>query len=392
MPGSLLVDLLLIVLLIAYAVYGYRRGFALSAGGILGVVVGAVLAFFAIPLVTGWVGASVARLPLVLLTVAALIAGGFWLGTTVGAAIRRGMTRSRLGILDRVLGALVSLVATAVVISMLAFGIGAIGVPVISTAIGTSRVVAAIDALTPGPVKALEAQVRAFVSQQGLPRLLEAIGVGPALPIPDSGMNAAQEQAARSVVRIVGNAYACGQNQSGSGFVVSANRVVTNAHVVAGVTEPVVQAPDGGNWAGRVVYFDPAGDLAVIAVDGMPTAALPLGQTLGTGDEAIVAGYPFGGPFTASPAAVQGVSTVSAPDIYGQGSSPREVYSLAADVQQGDSGGPLLDRSGRVAGVTFAKSATSAVGFALTVGELAPVAQAAPSLASPVTSGYCTTG
>jgi len=391
MPGSIVLDVLLIIVLVGYAVYGYRRGFAMSVGGILGVVVGSVLAFFAIPLVTGWVGDSFWRLPAVLLTVIGVIVGCFALGTAVGGAIRSSMAKP-IGVIDRLLGAVFSFLATALVISMLAFGLGTLGVPFVSTAIGTSRVVSTIDAVTPGPVKALEAQVRALVTQQGVPRLLEAIGVGPTLAVPDGDANAAQQQAVRSVVKIVGNAYACGQNQTGSGFVVAKNRVVTNAHVVAGVDEPVVQAPDGGNWTGRVVYFDPADDLAVIAVDGMPTASLPLGPTLATGDQALVAGYPLGGPFSASLAAVQGVSTVSVPDIYGQNSSPREVYSLAADVQQGDSGGPLLDSEGRVAGVTFAKSATSAVGFALTVSELAPVVQVAPSLGSAVESGYCTAG
>ncbi|CAN5217843.1 MarP family serine protease [soil metagenome] len=391
MPGPIVLDVLLIILLVAYAVYGYRRGFAMSAGGILGVVVGSVLAFFAIPLVTGWVGDSFWRLPAVLLTVLAVIVGCFALGTAVGRAIRSSMAKP-IGVLDRLLGAVLSVLATAVVVSMLAFGLGTLGVPFLSAMIGASRVVSTIDAVTPEPVKAFEAQVRALVTQQGVPRLLEAIGVGPTLAVPDGDATAAQQQAVHSVVKIVGNAYACGQNQSGSGFVVAKDRVITNAHVVAGVNEPVVQTLDGENWAGRVVYFDPADDLAVIAVKGIPAASLSLGPTLGTGDQALVAGYPLGGPFSASPAAVQGVSTVSVPDIYGQNPSPREVYSLAADVQQGDSGGPLLDSEGRVAGVTFAKSATSSVGFALTVGEVAPVAQLAPSLSSTVASGYCTTG
>jgi S1-C subfamily serine protease len=385
-------DVLLVLLLAAYTIYGFRRGFALSLGGILGVVLGALLAFLAIPLVTGWVGTSFWRLPAVLITVVGLIAGGFALGSAIGRAIRRGVAKGPLKVVDRLFGAAISLVTTALVISMLAFGIGSLGVPFVSAAIGSSRVVATIDALTPAPITELEARVRALVSQQGVPRLLEAIGVGPSLPIPDGDANAAQQEAVRSVVRIVGNAYACGQNQTGSGFVVATDRVVTNAHVVAGVTDPVVQAADGRNWEGRVVYFDPADDLAVIAVDGMTADPLPLGPTLGTGDRALVAGYPLGGPFSASPAAVQGVSTVSTPDIYGQNPTPREVYSLAADVQQGDSGGPLLDSAGRVAGVIFAKSATSAVGFALTVGELEPVARLAASLGAAIESGYCTAG
>jgi S1-C subfamily serine protease len=387
-----LLDVLLIVLLIAWAVYGYRRGFALSIGGILGTIVGAILAFFAIPFVTSVVGTSGWRLPVVLFVVAGLVAAGLVFGTAIGRAIRSGVAKGPLGGIDRVFGAIVSVIATAIVISMLAFGIGSLGVPFVSDAITESRVVAAIDAITPVPVKGAEAQVRAIVGQEGIPRLLDSIGVGAPLPIPDDGSTAAQQTAAHSVVKVTGNAYACGQNQTGSGFVVSPDRVITNAHVVAGVSEPVVVAPDGGSWTGHVVYFDPVNDLAVIAVSGMPTAALSIGSTLATGAKAVFDGYPLGGPFSSKPAAVEGVSTVRVPDVYGDDPAPREVYSLAADVEQGNSGGPLLNSAGQVTGVVFAKSSTTAdLGFALTTSELAPVAAKAASLGSTVASGHCTT-
>lgn len=391
MPGSTLLDVLLLVILVTWAVYGYRRGFALSIGGILGVIAGAVLAFFAIPLVTGLVGTTEWRLPAILFVVVALIIGGFALGTGLGSAIRRGVPKGPLRIIDRVLGSLVSLAATAVVISMLAFSIGSLGVPFLSDALTSSRVVATINTITPAPLSSAEAQIRALVGGQGIPRLLDSIGVGTPLPIPTAGANPAQQLSAHSVVKITGNAYACGQNQSGSGFVVSANRIITNAHVVAGVTEPVVVAPDGGSWTGRVVYFDPVGDLAVIAVSGMPTASISIGTTLATGATAVFDGYPLGGPFSSKPAAVEGVSTVRVPDIYGQNDSPREVYSLAADVQPGNSGGPLLDSAGHVAGLVFAKSkSTVDVGFALTTSEILPVATQAAGLSSAVASGHCT--
>jgi S1-C subfamily serine protease len=391
-PGSVLLDVLLIAVLVAWAVYGYRRGFALSLGGILGVIAGTILAFFAIPYVTGLVGTSFWRLPAILFVVAGLIVAGFVLGTAIGRAISRGVPKGALRTADRVLGMLVSLVATSAVISMLAFSIGSLGIPFVSDAIASSRVVAAINAVTPSPVGDLEARVRAAISQQGIPRLLDSIGAGRPLSIPTDGADAAQALAAHSVVKITGNAYACGQNQSGSGFVVAPNRVVTNAHVVAGVTEPVVVAPDGGSWTGRVVYFDPVGDLAVVAVSGMPTAALKIGPTLPVGASAVFDGYPLGGPFSSKSAAVQGVSTVRVPDIYGTDTSDREVYSLAADVEQGNSGGPVLNSSGQVAGVVFAKSSTTKnLGFALTTAELVPVVAQAAGLSSPVASGHCTT-
>ncbi|MCU1421266.1 MAG: hypothetical protein JWN36_917 [Microbacteriaceae bacterium] len=391
MFGSIVLDLGLLAVLVAYAIYGFRQGFVLSIGGILGAIVGAVLAFFAIPIVTGWVGSNQWRVPIVLVVVAGLVIGGLLLGTAAGRALRRGVPKGPLRILDRILGGVVALLTTAAVISMMAYSIGALGVPILSSALSSSRVVGAIDTLTPPPIRTLEAQVRSTVTQQGIPRLLDSIGAGAPLPIPSATASSAQDAAGHSVVKVVGNAFACGQNQSGSGFVVSADRVITNAHVVAGVTQPVIQAPDGGSWTGRVVYFDTVNDLAVIAVNGMPTPALTVGSTLAQGASAVFVGYPLGGPFSSKNAAVQGVSTVRVPDIYGQNPSPREVYTLAADIEQGNSGGPVIDSAGHVDGVVFAKSSTTAdVGFALTVSELAPVAAQAARLSAAVPSGHCT--
>jgi S1-C subfamily serine protease len=394
MPGSIILDLILCLLLLSYTIYGFRAGFALSLAGIVGFVIGAIAAFFAIPLVAGWVSASAWRLPAVIGAVILLIGGGQAVGVAVGRAVRRQVNKSPLRVLDRLLGAAVTLVVAAIVTSMLAFGIGSLGVPFVSQAIGSSAVVTTIDRITPDPVKSLEATVRSLVAQDGLPRLFDAIGTGTPLAVPNDGATtAAQQAAAQSVVKIVGNAYQCGQNQSGSGFVVSSGRVVTNAHVVAGVTEPVISTQSGGAWPGRVVYFDTVNDLAVLAVSGLPTTPLSLGADLGVGARAVFDGFPLGGPFRSGPAAVQSVSTVDVPDIYGANPSPRPVYYLAADVQEGNSGGPLLDSGGRVTGVVFAKSATAQhLGFAMTTGVLRPIAAQAPGLRAAVSSGHCTRG
>ncbi len=394
MTGSAVLDVLLILLLLAYTVHGFRAGFILSLGGIAGIVLGAVAAFFAIPLITSWVATSEFRLPIVLVAVVLLIAAGQAIGSSIGRIIRRSVDKSPLRVFDRVLGAGITLVASAVVMSMLAFGLGSLGVPLVSQAIGSSAVISTIDRVTPDPIKALEARVRSLVANDGLPRLLESLGTATPLPVPQAGSGTeAQQVAARSVVKITGNAFQCGQNQSGSGFVSSDNRVVTNAHVVAGVTEPVVLTPAGRTFTGRVVYFNASEDLAVIAVSGMSTTPLTLGPTMGVGETAVFDGYPLGGPFLSSPAAVQNVATINTPDIYGSRSNPREVYYLAADVQQGNSGGPVIDSNGRVAGVIFARSATTEnLGFAMTMKSVSPVIVQGAVLNAAVSSGTCTQG
>ena len=250
-----------------------------------------------------------------------------------------------------------------------------------------------IDNVTPDPVQAWLAQLRGVVVDEGIPLITEALtGDPPEIPQVDTG-SAALNAAAQSVVRVTGNALACGQSQSGTGFVVAPGRIVTNAHVVAGVTEPVVEALSGAVSGGRVVYFDPIDDLAVIAVDGFDVAPMLIGGTLSTGLDAAVQGYPHGGPFTAGAAQVVAVGQTRIADIYGNGGALREIYTLAANVQEGNSGGPLLSTAGEVVGVVFARSAqTQNVGFAMTMAELDPVIEVSPGLTAPVGSGECIRG
>lgn len=390
MPEPALLDVLLVLLLIASLVSGYTSGLVRSLSGIVGAVAGGVTAYFVVPAIGSWVSSTEWRTPATLAAAVLLIVGGLSIGITIGAAVQKHVERSKLGIVDRILGSVVSVVASALVASMLALSVGALGVPFLSPAIAASGVIRTIDGLTPDPVKTLLAQLRSSAVQDGLPLIIDAFtGPPPQIPTFDTD-NPALATAARSVVRVTGNAYACGQNQSGSGFVVADDRVITNAHVVAGVTEPIIEAPDGGAYPGRVVYFDPVDDLAVIAVSGLPAPGIQLAADLAPGSRAVSLGYPFGGPFDSDPAEVISLDTLLVADIYGRSPSPREAYTLAADVQQGESGGPLLSESGQVVGVIFAKAATTPnVGYALGMQEVAPVAEQASSLTSSAASGTC---
>ena len=390
MTDAIVLDVLLIVLLIAYVVYGFRNGLSRSIFVIAGVVAGAIAAFFVVPLVTGWVAWSLARPVVTIAVTVALVAAGHALGSSLGRGIRRGIERTPLSGLDRLLGAVVTGIAAALVASVVGSTVSQLGVPVLSRATAGSAVLRTINALTPDPVEAWVAQLKSIVADSGLPVISDALG-GPAPVIPQLDTGSPQlNAAAQSVVRITGNAFACGVSQSGTGFVVADDRVVTNAHVVAGVTEPVVEAPNGEAIAGSIVYFDPVLDLAIIAVPGLTAAPLPLGGSLPAGTDAAVQGYPFGGPFTSGAARVMKVGTAQVDDIYGTSTHPREVYTLAADVRQGNSGGPVLTLDGTVAGVVFARSAdTASVGFAMTMAELDPVAAEASTLTATVSSGDC---
>ncbi|RJT83491.1 serine protease [Arthrobacter cheniae] len=389
-----LLDLVLLVVLLGYLVTGIRNGFLVTLGGIAGFVAGAVAAFFAIPLVSGWVPDNPWRLIAVIATVVVLIILGQAVGSALGASIRRWSDFPPLRIIDRILGGVVNVVVAALVLSMLAFSVGTLGVPFLSQQLAASQVIRGIDTVTPGPVRTWMAELRTIAVDDGIPTILATVGPVAPAEVPDASVDTPElAAAAASVVRITGTAFQCGQNQTGSGFVVAPGRVVTNAHVVAGVDEPVVEVPGGGALPGRVVQLDTDRDIAVIAVDGLQAAPLPLGEELDTGATAAFAGYPAGGPYRIQPASVQSLSPVLVKNIYGADPQPLEVYSLAADVQQGNSGGPLLDLQGRVAGVVFAKSTANApVGYALSLAELRPIAESAPGLDDAVSAGQCARG
>jgi S1-C subfamily serine protease len=394
MLGSILLDVFLVAVLIAYLVYGYRTGLIRSLGGIIGVVVGAFLAILLVPLVTSWVQDPSLRTISTIAVVVAVVVGGYYAGAALGRLIQSRVKGIGIRRVDRALGAVVVTIVAALVVSMLAASISALGVPGVSQAIASSRVLQVINTVTPDPVQAFLARVRSATVDQSLPRIAEAFGGTGNTTIPNVNTNTpALNNAALSVVRITGNAYACGQSQSGSGFVISADRVMTNAHVVAGVTHPVVDVRNGPALQSTVIYFDPTGDLAVLAVPGLTAKPLALGPTVAAGTAAVSDGYPFGGPFVSLQVGVDQVGTLNVQNIYNSGTAPREIYSLAADIQEGDSGGPLLTQQGVVAGVVFAKGATTPnVGYAITMKSVQPVAQEAPNLTAPVSSGQCTRG
>src|SRR5699024_4477776 len=117
-----------------------------------------------------------------------------------------------------------------------------------------------------------------------LPELDLATDDTPEVEKTPTAPSAAVEATGASSVRITGSAYECGQSQTGSGFAVTGNRVVTNAHVVAGVEFPQVESADGNVFSGQVVAFDPDIDVAIIALPGAELPVVQFGEVLEPGD------------------------------------------------------------------------------------------------------------
>ncbi|MFK4113133.1 MarP family serine protease [Microbacterium sp. NPDC006705] len=388
----LLVDVIVVILLVGFFAIGVTRGLVAIAGSLAGLVIGSLLAVWGVPLIAPGVADWEYRSLVLAICAIAIIILCTALGTAVGAALRRGVDRAKLRILDRILGAGGATIAGGLVLLLGAGAVTASGMPLVSTAVASSRVLSFIDGLTPDPVDSALAEVRGFVVDEGIPRIGELLRpevapTAPAVALDDPEL----QRAAASVARISGTAYACGVSMTGSGFVAADDLIVTNAHVVAGVDTPVVELPGRDAREGRVVYFDPIDDLAVIAVSDLGVAPLPVVPPVAAGAAVAVQGYPLGGPFTSGAAFVLSVGSAPVPDIYDESSAPREIYALDADVRPGNSGGPLLTDAGEVAGVVFARGAEDERrGYAMTTTELLPVLAGASADAPAVTAGSCT--
>jgi S1-C subfamily serine protease len=386
------VDLLILLSALGAGAFGVLRGgmsqFISYAAFAFGLLVGAAIA----PPIGDALGQGMARsvvtftLPFALALILSAI------GRRHGARLAAGMRSESARQADRVaggaFGVVVSLIGAWLIIGML----GPIGLPTVSTAIEDSAIAGVLEETLPPAPLAL-ARLQRFVVPAGIPPMLAELEPSPAPDVatasPDE-VEAAVEAVRTSVVKIVSDG--CGRTASGSGFVAGESLVVTNAHVVAGVEDPIVQDRRGSHDA-TIVLFDPDTDLAVLRTSRLAGEPLPLVRTtLERGARGAVLGFPGGGSFTSEPAAVlAGFDSLAGRDIYGSADRVnRQVYQLKARIRSGNSGGPFVTRDGKVAGVVFSSSAINQnIGYALSVAGIADRIDRASRLRAAVSPGPC---
>ncbi|MCS5729959.1 MarP family serine protease [Herbiconiux moechotypicola] len=395
---QIFVDIVLVLVAVLAVLGGWRRGALVTAASLAGIVAGAFLASLVAPGVVDWLAAfgwSSALQRAVAAGVVLLLCMGLAITvlSVVARLLRRVIGSVRIGRgIDSLGGAVLGLLTWAVVVWLLAGFLQTTGIVPVTQLVASSRVVAALDSVAPVPAEDALDTIDSALDDSGFPEVF-AFGVETILdaPAPDPDVPAAVNDAAGGVVRILSSAPSCGSDAEGSGWVVAPERVMTNAHVVAGSEQSYVQVGGVGELhKATLVVFDPDRDLAVLAVPGLGVDPLPTGTELTGGDSAVVAGYPENGGYTTATARVREVLDAVGRDIYEQDAVTREIYSLRGTVRPGNSGGPLFDASGTVVGVVFARSTIdSDTGYAMTLDEIAPVLAAVGST-EPVASGACT--
>jgi S1-C subfamily serine protease len=392
LTGSVL-DLVLVVIAIAFAANGYRQGLVVGLLGFVGFLGGALLGVQLSPLVADWVAPGVGRVLVALLVVFAIATLGQALAVVIGSALRNRLPGRATRVLDNLGGSVVSVAAALLVVWMVAAPLASAPVPWLASEVRRSAVIETVDNAMPESVRRLYARLGTTVDARDFPEVFGRLtptdvrSVEP--PDPRLASSPVVRTAARSVVKILGDAPSCARRLEGTGFVFAPQRVMTNAHVVAGTRSLVVEVGDE-RLEGRVVVYDPERDLAVIAVPGLSAPVMRFAPSARPGSDAIVVGYPLDGPYTAVSARVRDVRQVRGPDIYNAQTVEREVYTIRATVRSGNSGGPLLAPNGTVYGVIFAAAVDDPqTGFALTARESAPVVAAGRSASATVDTGPC---
>jgi S1-C subfamily serine protease len=385
-------DWCLVVLTLLYALSGYWQGFIAGACATAGLLLGGLAGIWLAPMLLGdaepslWVSLGALFVVLVMASI------GQALLQYAGTRLRAQITWQPARALDAIGGAALSVVAVLLVAWMLGVAISGSRIPGISPQVRDSKVLVAVNDVM--PVQAQQA-LRSFDNVVGtgfFPRYLEPfaperiVRVAPADPrvLRDPDIR----DASRSVFKLRSN-NRCGSGVEGTGFLYAEGKLMTNAHVVAGVTEPIVRDGDR-EVRGKVVYYDPDIDVAVVDVpelDG-PTIKFDLeGQERQQG---AVLGYPEDGPFNAQPARIRSDQRLRSPDIYGNGTVTRHVYSLRGLVRPGNSGGPLVSTAGDVLGVVFAASVSDRnTGYALTAEQVRQAAAVGLESSERVSSGNC---
>jgi S1-C subfamily serine protease len=398
-----LLDLVLVALAVLSALAGYRRGLICSITSFAGFVAGAAIGVQVAPAIArallkapsdaGSADQALGQRAVTLIAVFAFATVGHLIGQAIGGRLRAQIARTALGPADGVGGAVISVATLLALAWLLALALAYAPAPALARQIHRSLVLHTIDRVVPGEGQRVVASLLRQLQQHDLPAVSGPFAtlLAPSVAPPDPAVvPPAIRVAGSSIVKITGTAPSCGRSIEGTGFVYATDRVVTNAHVLAGVRNPRVSAPGGSTVAGRVVLYDPNRDIAVLSVPGLGRQPLSIAGPAASGTSAVVAGYPENGPFTALPARIAARTKVTGPNIYQDRTVTRQVYTVRGQVRPGNSGGPLLSTAGEVYGVVFAASVDqSQVGYVLTAAEVAPDLQAGRTATAAVSTQGC---
>lgn len=383
------IDILILILAVGAVMRGFQIGLLRQASSTIGFLIGLYPGTLLSGLVISHVGSSLK--PLLGLAIILTVSFIFMtIGEILAIHVKRTVTHHLIHKIDNGIGS-VAAVATLLVGCWLAAALLSLTPPSgLQQQIKRSAILKTLNNQLP-PVTSLLHKLNTFTASTQVPDVFSSNEPAPhaQFKLPDPAEHQAMlSRVQESVLKIEG--LGCGGIVDGSGFVYAPGLVVTNAHVVAGVSSPKINN-DGTSYDTVPVLFDAANDIAVLRVGNLKSQPLSIKDaSLVSGTPAFALGYPGGGDYTVKPAAIIDRFDAAGQDIYGTKRTTRNVYSLQTELRRGNSGGPVVDTEGNVIGVVFATSTTyNNVGYALSMEQLAPELELAKHTTDEVSTGQC---
>ncbi|BBZ36891.1 acid resistance serine protease MarP [Mycolicibacterium confluentis] len=375
MTTSQWIDIAIVALAFVFAVSGWRSGALGSVMSLIGVALGGGAGLLLAPHLIDKIDGQRTKLFVALFLILALVVIGEIAGVVLGRAMRGVIRGSGLRFLDSLVGAVVQMLLVVVAAWMLGSPLTTSGQPNLAAAVQGSKVISEVEAVAPEWLRAFPKRLSEVWDTSNLHEALGPLGPTAiaAVDPPDASLATSPivETVRPSVVKIRGMAEGCQKVLEGTGFVVAPNRVMSNAHVVAG-SDSVTIDSDGTEYSATVISYDPDADISILEVPDLPAPPLPfVTDQAVSGTDVLVLGYPGGGDFAATPGRIREVIELNGPDIYHTKTVTREVYTIRGTVRQGNSGGPLINRAGQVLGVIFGAAVDdNDTGFVLTANEV----------------------
>lgn len=380
-------DVVIIVLIVAAVIRGWHAGLIELALTFAGFLLGLLFGSWLISQIAPHLSNQLAKILIVPMMMLFFALGLTEAGRQLAHRLKPHAVRLKLGNVNNSAGSVLELIFTVIVIWLAASLLANVRSHSIGQSINQSYIIRRLDAALPAPPDVF-AKLEKIISPGGFPDVFLGLEPQHTTISPTNHVdNKAVLADEASVVKIQGTG--CGGIAFGSGFVAAPNLVVTNAHVVAGISRPQVVDSSGSYWA-TPVWFDPNLDIAILKVNNLADPPLKLnGQILPDRDAAATLGFPGGGSLVAEDAAIIDHVTAVGRNIYNRGTVERNIYEVQANVQEGDSGGPLLAPGGMVAGVIFAKSVSQGnVGYAILINQVQQLVSKAQNH-RPVGTGTC---
>jgi S1-C subfamily serine protease len=381
--GLNVLDFFIGIFIVVSVLRGARTGFLAGVFSLVGVVVGASVGSRIAPSLLPDGGNPIYGAGITLGSILAFSVLGEVIARSMGGSIRNRLSSPASATLDGLGGALLGFALALVLVwAVGVFALQSQPLASLQPVAQDSRILQTLKERMPSGLL-----TQAVADLQPLPKIR---GPEPEVAAPEGNIvNDPDVQAAsQRTLRVTGTA--CGYGVEGSAWVAGRNLVVTNAHVVAGETATWVQIGGSGQQLpAEVVAFDERNDIAVMRVEGLGLAPLPVAAAR-TGEAAAVIGFPQNGPLDIEPARTGTTERVVSTDAYDNGPVERIVTSFRVYVRPGNSGGPAVDADGRVISTIFAsRTDSNNSGYGVPSRIVQRHLRAAASRTTPVSTGGC---